>query len=52
MKALKIQLEHDIRNNLKNDEKFETIFFGGGTPSTIKIEEYKQIFDVLKNQYR
>ncbi len=49
MKALAKQLEHDLRNNLKSNQKLETIFFGGGTPSTIKIEEYKPIFDLLKN---
>lgn len=48
MKALSKQLKHDLEKNLKNDEKLETIFFGGGTPSTIKIEEYKQVFDILK----
>ena len=48
MKALCKQLKHDLEKNLKNDEKLETIFFGGGTPSTIKIEEYKQVFDILK----
>ncbi len=49
MKALKIQLEYEIKSNLKNHEKFETIFIGGGTPSTIDIKEYKQIFELLKN---
>lgn len=50
MKALTNQLKNDLEKNLKENEKLETIFFGGGTPSTIKIEEYKQVFDVL-NKY-
>ncbi len=49
MKALRKQLEYDLEKNLQKDEKLETIFFGGGTPSTIKIEDYKQIFDILEN---
>ncbi len=49
MKALNKQLKHDLGNNLKNNEKLETIFLGGGTPSTIKVEEYKQIFETLEN---
>ena len=48
MKALTKQLKHDLKNYLNENEKLETIFFGGGTPSTIKIEEYEQVFDVLK----
>ncbi len=47
MKALAKQLQNDLKTHLKDDEKLETIFLGGGTPSTIKIEEYKQLFDIL-----
>ena len=44
MKALEKQLEHELKNN---DEKIETIFIGGGTPSTIKAELYEPIFKLL-----
>ena len=47
MKALKKQLVFDLKNNLKKEEKLETIFIGGGTPSTIKVELYEEIFEVL-----
>ena len=47
MKALKKQLEFDLSNNLKKEEKLETIFIGGGTPSTIKVELYEEIFEIL-----
>ncbi len=48
MKALNIQLKNDLKNNLKKKDKLETIFIGGGTPSTIKIELYQDIFDTFK----
>lgn len=48
MKALTKQLKHDLTKNLKKNEKLETIFFGGGTPSTIKVQEYKQVFEALE----
>lgn len=48
MESLKKQLKHDLENNLSSDEKLETVFIGGGTPSTIKHEEYKEVFDILK----
>lgn len=48
IKALKRQLKHEISNNLKKGEKLETVFIGGGTPSTIKIGEYEEIFNIIK----
>lgn len=48
MQSLKLQLEFEIKKNLPINEKFETIFIGGGTPSTIKIEEYVEVFQILK----
>ncbi len=47
MKSLKKQLEFDLKNNLKKEEKLETVFIGGGTPSTIKVELYEEVFKVL-----
>ncbi len=44
MNVLQKQLEIELKNN---DEKIETIFIGGGTPSTIKPELYEPIFKLL-----
>lgn len=49
MEALKKQLKFDLEKNLEENEKLETIFIGGGTPSTIKVELYKGVFDILKS---
>lgn len=48
MKALNIQLKHDLENYCK-DKTLETVFIGGGTPSTIKIEDYEETFKILEN---
>ena len=50
MKALNKQLKHDLDKYCKN-KKLETIFIGGGTPSTIKVEDYKETFEILKNYF-
>lgn len=47
MKALKKQLISDIENYLDN-ELIETVFIGGGTPSTIKAKEYEDIFEIIE----
>ena len=44
MNALKKQLIEDLS---KTNEKIETVFIGGGTPSTIKYEEYIEVFDII-----
>jgi oxygen-independent coproporphyrinogen III oxidase len=49
MNALKIQLRNDIKNYIiKDNKKIETVFIGGGTPSTIKAFEYEEIFEIIK----
>lgn len=49
MKALKKQLKYNLDNYvLKRDKKIETVFIGGGTPSTIKAFEYQEIFSMIK----
>lgn len=48
MRALNKQLLNDLKiNNIKKNS-IETLFIGGGTPSTIKAEDYKELFDILK----
>ena len=44
MSALKLSLERSI----KEINSFETIFIGGGTPSTINPKEYEDIFKILE----
>jgi oxygen-independent coproporphyrinogen III oxidase len=49
MNALKKQLKNDIENYIiKDNKKIETVFIGGGTPSTIKAFEYEEIFEIIK----
>ena len=48
MKALKTQLRDNIDNYVINNKKIETVFIGGGTPSTIKAIEYKEIFEIIE----
>ena len=45
MEALLIQLKDGL---IKNNKKIETIFIGGGTPSTIKASKYKEVMDLVK----
>ena len=49
MNALKKQLKNDLENYvIKHNKKIETVFIGGGTPSTIKPSEYEEIFEMIK----
>ena len=49
MNALKKQLKNDLENYvIKNNKKIETVFIGGGTPSTIKAFEYAEICEMIK----
>jgi len=45
MDALKLQLEDGLK---KNNKQIETIFIGGGTPSTIKAHKYQNIMNIVK----
>lgn len=46
MKAIEKQLTHDIEHYLK-DQKIETVFIGGGTPSCVDFNEYENIFKII-----
>lgn len=48
MKALKKQLKFDLANNGVNYKSIETVFIGGGTPSTIKHFEFEEIFQIIR----
>ncbi len=44
MKALNIQLETELK---KENKKIETVFIGGGTPSTIDAQKYEKLLSVI-----
>ncbi len=48
MKALAKQLRHDLERLEGGEGSIETLFIGGGTPSTIEPALYEPIFSVLK----
>ena len=45
MIALEKQLKYELE---KNKKEIETIFIGGGTPSTIDAKKYKKILEIVK----
>ena len=48
MLALKVQLQHELLRFNAEKKSIETIFIGGGTPSTVSAELYKPIFELLQ----
>ncbi|MFK5938137.1 MAG: radical SAM family heme chaperone HemW [Sulfurimonas sp.] len=48
MRALKVQLKYELLRFTATDKSIETIFIGGGTPSTVSPELYQPIFELLK----
>jgi len=48
MKSLKEQLLYELDRFLEFEEKIETIFIGGGTPSTINWQLYIDIFETIE----
>ena len=48
MHALLVQLKYELQRFDTKKESIETIFIGGGTPSTIEPELYKPIFKLIK----
>ena len=47
MSALFIQLKYELKRFQAEKNSIETIFIGGGTPSTVSPELYKEIFEYL-----
>ena len=45
MEALSLELETRLK---EQNTKIETIFIGGGTPSTIKAYKYKKVLEIVK----
>jgi oxygen-independent coproporphyrinogen-3 oxidase len=48
MFALKTQLEYELQRFSAVKNSIETVFIGGGTPSTVAPELYKPIFELIK----
>ncbi len=48
MQALFIQLKYELERFDTKHNSIETIFIGGGTPSTVAPELYKDIFEFLQ----
>jgi len=48
MEALHRQLQHDLEHYGIEDGTIETIFFGGGTPSTVAPELYAPLFETIR----
>jgi oxygen-independent coproporphyrinogen-3 oxidase len=44
-------LTFEIVDRKKFFDMLDTIYFGGGTPSSVDVEHIKKIFDVLKDNY-
>lgn len=43
--------ELEIRKDYLQNEPIHTIYFGGGTPSILKIDQFSKIFDVIYSTY-
>ena len=48
MKALEIQLEFELKRFNTQKDSIETVFIGGGTPSTVEPKLYKNIFEKIR----
>ena len=48
MIALKTQLQDELQRFNAKEQSIETVFIGGGTPSTVSPELYAPIFELLK----
>ncbi len=48
MKALEVQLKFELQRFKASNESIESVFIGGGTPSTVAPALYKNIFKTLK----
>jgi len=48
MKALEVQLEFELQRYDTKKESIESVFIGGGTPSTVSASLYKELFKCIK----
>lgn len=49
MQKLLVQLKNDILENNIDKHSIESVFIGGGTPSSVEFELYKPIFEFIKD---
>ncbi len=47
MQALLVQLRFELERFNVQDKSIETVFIGGGTPSTVSPEQYQPLFELL-----
>lgn len=47
-----IKRELELRKDELNKEQIETIYFGGGTPSILKIDELRMLIDAIYENYK
>jgi len=48
MEALELQLKHELQRFSATDSCIESVFIGGGTPSTVEPRLYENIFTMLE----
>ncbi len=48
MKALEVQLKYELQRFSASTDSIESVFIGGGTPSTVEPELYKNIFQMIR----
>ena len=48
MRALLVQLRFELKRFEVKKREIETVFIGGGTPSTVSPEQYQPLFDLLR----
>ena len=48
MQALSVQLAYELKRFKATPGSIETLFIGGGTPSTVKPELYRPLFETLR----
>lgn len=47
-----IAREIEIRSDMLLDQKIQSIYFGGGTPSLLKEEEFQLIFQAIRSKFK
>ena len=49
LKCMKEEIE--LKTNYLSTKRIKTIYFGGGTPSILNIEEINSLINTIKNNY-